>query len=181
MARVFTVTQTYARLFMLQINIRQTLLNAGWDLEDVKLLVDKGVTSENQWVKRLESYGLDPKTNKWVVRFWVDIDWDKHGKLLLTNDMEISVDWPDNVNPGLTMLAQEYYRFVTDNNLKSEHRIVLADHVRSNAKTLAYVRKELGLCPGEALTPGSKNILREYSTIDRLDELGAGIELASDD
>lgn len=122
MATTQTYTKTYARSELFTGNITAALLAYGWPPELISQLVDVGLAEENRYISEFHTYGFVPNTNRWQLHSWISIDWDEHGRLLVSN-ATVSVDdrWVDGENPGLIGQADKFGELISRLGLRPEY------------------------------------------------------------
>lgn len=123
MARTFTSTKTYARLVLIQINVKAALGELGWDPATISNLVDVGLANENRWIVRFDTYAHYPGEDNWVLHFQIAVDWNEHGRLVVETSMvDIDDRWTGDVNPALMEAAKGFAKIVGDLNLEIDPR-----------------------------------------------------------
>lgn len=133
MATTNTYTSTYARLALVQINIRAALRSLGWSSSSVDKLVDIGLATENRYVAKFHTYGVSTESGRWQLHSWIGVDWDEHSRMVVTNSI-VSVDdrWINGENPGLIEQADGFARLLSELRLDTTFAYELADNVSAD-------------------------------------------------
>lgn len=63
-----------------------------------------------------------PDTQQWELHAWIAVDWDEHGRLLLTS-ATVTVDdrWTEGINPGLSEQADGFGKLIREYGLDPSH------------------------------------------------------------
>lgn len=183
MARTLTFTETYARLRLLQINIKMVLIETGWPPEVVNRLVDVGLSRENRWLYKLNSYGLDPDApddDLWLARFGLHVDWDEHDRLVVEySSVQVDERWEDGVNPGLKAAARAFAEDVRAEGLVVAHRFSFVDRIKDDLAQLAAVRQALNSRVAASPVPAGTVMSTGVDTVGDLAELSFSYEIAT--
>lgn len=114
-----TYTKTYSRIALLQTNIRAALAAYGWPQHLIRPLVDVGLADENRFICMFHVYGMDPDTDTWELHAWIAVDWDEHGRLMLSaNTVTVDDRWIDGLNPGLIEQADGFAKLIDELGLR---------------------------------------------------------------
>lgn len=184
MAQTSTFTSTYARLRLLQVNVKGALAEIGWPTAMIDNVVDNGLDSSNRWIAALHSYGfLEGKPDRWVARFWIKIDWDMHGRLAVEYP-KLSVDdrWSEGINPGLLYAARGFGKILREEGLKLRPVLTMAKFLETDTESLALAQRVLhAKPPAPAPKPAGRVVSNMTDSVGDLSELTFSMELASEE
>ncbi|WP_030517908.1 hypothetical protein [Nocardia sp. NRRL WC-3656] len=183
MARTSTYTATFARLKLLQINIKAALAEIGWPDGEINRLVDTGLADDNRWIQKFHSYGKrSPEGDEWVLHFYIDIDWDEHGRMVVEfPEMGAPDQWRQGVNPGLRSAARDFAQLLDDEQLVLVRQVTLADWVYDDPAQMKLVQNELKLTSAKKLAPAGEIETTGADMVGDLSELTFAIEIAYDE
>lgn len=124
----WATTGTYTRIDLITMQIRIALRHSTKISKTDLAAIQKGI--DNYWIKQVSVYGFD-KDGLCRAELILEIDWNEYDSLLSAGKATVAIDqkWIDNTAIEIDEAVNLFNKFVTQNDLNPEWRVVYVSWV----------------------------------------------------